>query len=54
MFLSAMKILKDPLSQARRLGKELAIDQAESLSSQDLAEALRNVCPKNSLLVWTA
>eukprot|EP00099_Drosophila_melanogaster_P019735 NP_611085.2 juvenile hormone esterase duplication [Drosophila melanogaster] len=58
MFLSAMKILKDPLSQARRLGKELAIDQAESLSSQDLAEALRNVCPKkllvsvDSLKVW--
>ncbi|KRK00233.1 uncharacterized protein Dyak_GE11753 [Drosophila yakuba] len=50
MFLSAMKILKDPLSQARHLGKELAIDQAETLSSQDLAEALREVCPKKLLL----
>ncbi|XP_017077325.1 uncharacterized protein LOC108112087 [Drosophila eugracilis] len=50
MFVPAMSILKDPLSQARHLAKEVGIDQAETLSSQDLAEAIRNACPKKLLL----
>ncbi|KAH8285025.1 hypothetical protein KR054_004013 [Drosophila jambulina] len=58
MFIPAMKILKDPLGQARQLAQVVGIDQAESLSSQDLAQALRDACPKkllesvDSLKIW--
>ncbi|XP_017049857.2 uncharacterized protein LOC108093964 [Drosophila ficusphila] len=49
-FYPGVKILEDPLSQARKLAKELGFDKAESASSQDLAEAFREVCPKKLLL----
>ncbi|KAH8361977.1 hypothetical protein KR200_002647 [Drosophila serrata] len=58
MFIPAMKILKDPLDQARQLAQVVGIDQAESLSSQDLAQALRDACPIkllksiDSLKIW--
>ncbi|XP_041563311.1 uncharacterized protein LOC108141260 [Drosophila elegans] len=49
-FIPAVKVLKDPLSQARKLAIEMGIDQAESLSSEDLAQALRDGCPMKLLL----
>ncbi|KAH8252728.1 hypothetical protein KR032_001495 [Drosophila birchii] len=58
MFIPAMKILKNPLGQARQLAQVVGIDQAESLSSQDLAQALRDAHPMkllksvDSLKIW--
>jgi len=50
MFIPAMRVLEDPLSQVRQLAKEIGIDQAESLSSQDLAQSLREADPMKLLL----
>ncbi|XP_036668929.2 uncharacterized protein [Drosophila suzukii] len=50
MFIPAMRVLEDPLSQVRQLAKEIGIDQAEILSSQDLAQALRDADPMKLLL----
>ncbi|KAH8283672.1 hypothetical protein KR018_011587 [Drosophila ironensis] len=58
MFIPATKIVKDPLLQARRMAKVAGIDRAESLTSQDLATALRAVdavellSSVDSLKVW--
>ncbi|XP_044248910.2 uncharacterized protein [Drosophila takahashii] len=58
MFIPAMHILEDPLSQARQLAKVIGIDQADSLSSQNLAQAFREVDPMkilvsvDSLKIW--
>ncbi|XP_044313778.1 uncharacterized protein LOC108048856 [Drosophila rhopaloa] len=49
-FIAPVSVLKDPLSQARKLAKEMGIDRAESLSTEDLAQALRDVDPMKLLL----
>ncbi|KAH8258410.1 hypothetical protein KR038_011181 [Drosophila bunnanda] len=58
MFIPAMKILRDPLGQARQLAQVVGIDQAGSLSTEALAQALRDACPiklvksVDSLKMW--
>ncbi|KAH8400774.1 hypothetical protein KR009_000936 [Drosophila setifemur] len=58
MHIPAVRIIEDPLAQTRQLAQVAGIDGAESLGTQDLAEALRDVDSMallnsmDSLKVW--